>query len=202
MFIEKIEYKDKEYIIRYGQTKKMVLSESTFVRFNLYKGKEISEDEILEIKKNNENQKAIDFILHKLKNRKTRKEIYQLLNTQNFPSESIEFVLSYLEKYKYIDDLEYSRLFTRDKIKLNLYGPKKISYLLYKKGISKNIIKEALEEYSQEKIDKNIRKLLEKKGYGDSPPIEFKEKNKLCNFLIQKGFSIEDVLKNFKRRGL
>ena len=52
----------------------------------------------------------------------------------------------YLKEYNLINDLEFAESFAKDKINLNGFGPKRIKYDLYKKGISNDIIQKVLEE--------------------------------------------------------
>lgn len=193
MHIKKIIYENKSYCIYLSNDESFVISEPVFVRYNLYKGKEIFEEEILDIKKNHENQKAIDFILPKIRNRKTSYEIKTLLKREGFTLANIEFAIEFLEKYNFIDDDEYAKLFVRDKARLNKYGPIKIKYLLQQKGISKFIISHALKEYDQEAMYKNIESLLKKK-FKASHLSESKNRNKCIRFFLQKGYKLDDIL--------
>ena len=51
---------------------------------------------------------------------------------------------------RYVDDARYARAFVRDKALLSGWGPRKISFALSAKGISKDVVEEALGEVSPE----------------------------------------------------
>ena len=55
-------------------------------------------------------------------------------------------VLEFLVREKYVDDLRYASAFARDKSSIAGWGDVKIRYMLSAKGISKDIITQALED--------------------------------------------------------
>ena len=61
-----------------------------------------------------------------------------------------EKVVEQFIKTGLIDDLYYAKAFTRDKLKLNHYGPIRIQMELKKKGIDEAFIDETLKEVSKE----------------------------------------------------
>ena len=75
MEIKRIKKFNDLFIVELDQEKSLTLTESVFVRHNLYKGKELTDDDFFEIQKDSERQIAIDFALKKLRNRKTTWEI-------------------------------------------------------------------------------------------------------------------------------
>lgn len=193
MKIIKIVFKNNLYEIYFNTQTIISICESTFVRFNLYKGKELSEEEIISIKENNERQNCLDYILNRSFNRKTEKEISLLLQQQGFGNESINFAISYLIDYNYINDKEYALLYVRDKMKINRYGPLKIIHALRQKGIKDDYIQTALDrEYSKEKVKENIKHIIRKK-YSDEFISQEKNRNKIYRFLSQRGYSNRDI---------
>lgn len=65
---------------------------------------------------------------------------------------------------------------------------------LMKKGIEKETIAQALEEeYQQEKEQDLILKWIEKKNYS-SEKADLKEKQRMYQFLMRKGFQSDDIL--------
>lgn len=195
MIIEKIVFKDDNFLIFSMETLILKLCESTFVRYNLYKGKVISEEEIEGIKQENSQQECLDFFLKKRINRKTEKEVRNILKENGYPPDSIDFTINYLEKYSIIDDKEYARLYVRDKMRLNKYGPRKIYFNLLEKGIKKEYISQALEEeYDFESIETNIKNILEKK-FKNTQIHDIKTYKKAYNHLCNKGYYHEDISK-------
>ena len=100
-------------------------------------------------------------------------------------------VLGTLVDEKYVDDLRYASAFARDKSSIAGWGAVKIRYMLSAKGISRDIISEALEEVDVRKADDRLRKLLENKNRSlkDDP----QRKMKLLRFALGRGYSYDEV---------
>nr|WP_296153493.1 RecX family transcriptional regulator [uncultured Peptoniphilus sp.] len=186
MEIKRIKKLNDLFIVELDQEKSLTLTESVFVRHNLYKGKELTDDDFFEIQKDSERQIAIDFALKKLRNRKTTWEIRDLLSREGISEEAIAGAVEYLSEYNFLNDEEYAELFARDKQNLNGYGPVKIRYLLKQKRIKEEYISRALKKFTHEAEIEMIEKIVEKKyvrGDGLS-----KDKSKIIRFLLSRGF--------------
>lgn len=199
MEIIRIKKEGGRYVLHLSNNETLSLKESVFVRHNLYKGKEIVEDQIAAIVSDGERQDGIDLALKKLTNRKTENEIRTLLSSENFDEEIIDEVLDYLIEYGFVDDEAYALLFCRDKRNINGYGPVKIAYILRQKGIDDATIAHGLEEYTAEIEQAKIASIVEKKYLRDG--ILIKEREKIIRFLLSRGFhygEIKEVLKRWK----
>lgn len=199
MEIIKIKQEGGRYVLHLSNDETLSLKESVFVRHNLYKGKEIDEDQIAAIVFDGERQDGIDFALKKLTNRKTENEIRTLLSSENFGEEIIDEVVNYLSEYGFIDDEAFALLFCRDKRNINGYGPVKIAYILRQKGIDDATITHGLEEYTAEIEQAKIASIVEKKYLRDG--ILQKEREKIIRFLLSRGFhynEIKEVLSRWK----
>ena len=100
-------------------------------------------------------------------------------------------VLNVLVEEKYVDDRRYAAAFARDKSTIAGWGAVKIRYMLSAKGISKDIISEALEEVDVRKADDRLRKLLENKNR--SLKEDPQRKMKLLRFALGRGYSYDEV---------
>lgn len=100
-------------------------------------------------------------------------------------------VLNVLVEEKYVDDRRYASAFARDKSSIAGWGAVKIRYMLSAKGISKDIISEALEEVDVRKADDRLRKLLENKNR--SLKEDPQRKMKLLRFALGRGYSYDEV---------
>ena len=100
-------------------------------------------------------------------------------------------VLNVLVDEKYVDDRRYAAAFARDKSTIAGWGAVKIRYMLSAKGISKDIISEALEEVDVRKADDRLRKLLENKDR--SLKEDPQRKMKLLRFALGRGYSYDEV---------
>ena len=140
---------------------------------------------------------ALNFIGYKMR---TASQVRNKLLHLEFSEAVVEQVLEFLIKYKYVDDLDYSRRYIRERERLNPRGTYAIKAELRQKGIAENIILLALEN---EEIDEtaSARRVIEKKcRYLEV--IDEKEKKRLCGFLQRKGYSydiIKEVLKGYEK---
>jgi len=129
---------------------------------------------------------------------KTEKEIKERLIEKGYDLDAILPIVDFLKEYGFIDDSSYMKMYIKDRIKRQ--GAQKIKYALIKKGIDPNDIEANLINLNKdEEIDVALE--LAKKKYsllvlkeGDI----FKLSNKLCRFLIGRGYDYalaKDVIK-------
>lgn len=198
MEIKRIQKSNNLFIVELDQENPLSLPESVFVRHNLYKGKELTENDILEIRKDSERQIAIDFALKKLRNRKTTWEIEDLLIREGIGEDAIAGAVDYLKDYGFLNDEEFAELFARDKRNLNGYGPVKIRYILKQKGVDERFIAMALEKFTHEDEVEMIDKIVGKKYVRGH--VLSKDKTNIIRFLLSRGFqypAIKVVLKRW-----
>ena len=100
-------------------------------------------------------------------------------------------VVKILVQEKYVDDLRYCEAYARDKSSISGWGEVKIRYMLSAKGISKDIIAQALTQIDSQRAEARLEKLLENKfrTLKDDP----QWKMKLLRFALGRGYSYDDV---------
>ncbi|SHE61911.1 regulatory protein [Thermoanaerobacter uzonensis DSM 18761] len=126
----------------------------------------------------------------------TEKELSQKLEMKGFEENIIKSVIEKLKNYNYINDEVYTKLFIEQKIN-QLYSRRKIYYELVKKGISKELIQESLNNfYPEEKEVEIIKKIIEKKLKSQE------ETKKLKNYLYNNGFQVENISDALKEKDL
>lgn len=117
-----------------------------------------------------------------------RKKVMTLLDGDESGTQA---VLDQLVEQKYVDDLRYASAFARDKSSIAGWGEVKIRYMLAAKGISRDIISEALAEIDAQKACGRLEKLISNKARsltGD-PQIRMK----LLRFGLGRGYSYDEV---------
>ena len=117
-----------------------------------------------------------------------RKKVMTLLDGDESGTQA---VLDQLVEQKYVDDLRYASAFARDKAAIAGWGEVKIRYMLAAKGISRDIISEALAEIDEQKACGRLEKLISNKARsltGD-PQIRMK----LLRFGLGRGYSYDEV---------
>ncbi len=100
-------------------------------------------------------------------------------------------VVKILVQEKYVDDLRYCEAYAREKSSISGWGEVKIRYMLSAKGISKDIIAQALMQIDSQRAEARLEKLLENKfrTLKDDP----QWKMKLLRFALGRGYSYEEV---------
>lgn len=159
--------------------------------YHLEEGKEVSQEEWRQIRTEILDNRAKKRAMHLLqKMDRTEYQLRRKLEENGYPEEVAESAVDYVKSYHYIDDLRYASAYIRcrqgHKSRLQL----KIS--LRQKGVSEEVIAQALETEFTDGEDELILKLLEKKHY-DPVSMDQKEKYKIYQYLMRKGFSGETV---------
>lgn len=172
-----------------------VSTEEIFI-FKLTVGKEISREELENLLKEKDYSKAKDIALKFLSYKaRSEKEVRDKLVSKEVESMTIDRVIEFLKRYDYINDEKFANSYVRERIRLKLEGRKKLVYDLRQKGIKQEIIDHVLDNTDIDEIDQAI-KLLEKKVH-DKTELDIKEKQRIYQFLLRKGFSYDIIKKVF-----
>ena len=108
------------------------------------------------------------------------------LKDNEYPQETIRRVIRFLEKYNYVDDLEYTRMYVSSYSKRK--SKKQIICDLYQKGVSKDIIDNYFDENEYIEKDcfiKQFHKYTKGKNLQD-----YATRQKVFRYFYRKGFSI------------
>lgn len=189
--LEIIPLKSKKYRILTDADICFVLYKGEKDRYSLDVGTELSDEMWLEIRNGilvKRAKKRAMYLLEKMD--RTEKQLRDKLAESGYSGDLIDEAVEYVRSYHYIDDRRYARNYIR-------YRQESKSRILLKnellqKGVSSHIVDEAMEEeYHVDPCDL-INRWLEKKDCpraGENPAKE----RKICQFLMRKGFSWEDI---------
>lgn len=122
---------------------------------------------------------------------KTEKEVIEKLKSKGYGDNAINKSIEFLKEYNFINDLNYTKTFIKDK--LNSVGSEKIKYTLLQKGISKELIEDHLSNTNKEN-EKNVAFNLAKKKVDLLRKKEndnYKISGKLYRYLISKGYEYD-----------
>lgn len=102
-----------------------------------------------------------------------------------------EKIVSMLIEEGYVDDRRYASAFARDKSSIAGWGSVKIRYMLSSKGISKDVIGEALQEIDDAKAVARLDKIIANKAGSlkDDP----RKRLKLLRFALGRGYGYDEV---------
>ena len=124
-------------------------------------------------------------------------EVRKKLATFDMPDSEKVKILKLLIDEGYLDDERYASTFVRSKIHLKKWGVNKIRMALKMKGISDEIISNALSEIDPEIYREELIKVLKSKKINETDP--YKRRAKLAQYAMQKGYEpslVWDALKS------
>ncbi len=173
-------------IVYYSELRGLHIEEGTYVSCELYE----------RIMKEIVGKRAKKRALHLLeKMDRTEQQLREKLLTSEYPSRCIEDAISYVKGFHYLDDERYAETFIR--YKKEQMSRQQIKQKLMMKGVSRDIITDAIEtEYDMDE-SVHIRKILEKKHFSTETADEG-EFRRVYNFLLRRGFRSNDILKEMK----
>lgn len=125
----------------------------------------------------------------------TVKMIKEKLCYKKYPSDAVKYATDYLMENRYVDDYTYARKFIKEAFEVKKKGKAYVKAELLRRGISKEVVEELSEKYydNDEIItitDKKYKTLIKDKETPD-----FKDLNKLKNYLLRQGFSYEEIVR-------
>jgi regulatory protein len=119
-------------------------------------------------------------------------ELVALLEKNLVSSETIDKIINDCKRYGYLNDKEWIESFVKSETARGV-GPQKILYKLRSKGIDANTAEMFLKDNSRdEDVITVLKKLLETK-YKRFDLNNYKEKNKVINSLLRKGYSYDSI---------
>lgn len=121
------------------------------------------------------------------------RDIYDKALKRTEDSAMAQSMVDTLKEEGFLSDLRFAGAYARDKAVINGWGPSKIRYMLAGKGISRDIISEAMQEIDSGKADEKMRKTIEAKYklLKEDPQVKIK----LLKFALSRGYGYDSVHK-------
>ena len=142
---------DDRYNIYLDEKFAFGVDEEVLIRFDLRKGKELTEQEITQIQYEDEIRKALNSAINYLSFRmRSKLEIHNHLKKKDWEEPVINEVLNKLTELRYVDNLEFSLAYVRTQVNGAKKGPTVIVRELKQKGISAEHIETAMKEFPKE----------------------------------------------------
>ncbi len=193
--ITSIEYKSNHVLVNINTGESIRFPYDVFKLYKLDRGKSIDHTEYQQLKDESNrfecNRKALDFL--SIRSRSYR-EMENYLFRKGFSSDIIREVLNRLNEKGYLDDLEFAKKFITYKRKRKVIGKNLLKKELFRKGISREIVRKAIRETGSDSIDfEEVVQLAKKKlkGLKNSK----NKATKLAYYLNQRGFEQETINK-------
>ena len=169
-------------------------------KLDLYKGKEVDEDEIRKLIDEKECAEAKQKVL-RLFNRRvySEQEIRVKLEKKGYEETTIEKVVEELKETSLISDYSFAKAFVSDRLLLNPKGSFQISYELKKKGVNQTIIDRVFSEENVVEGDFDRALEIARKRLETLKTIKDKKtiKRRLYNYLLRRAFPYEVIKKVF-----
>ncbi|MBM7717051.1 recombination regulator RecX [Siminovitchia sp. FSL H7-0308] len=170
------------------------VDEDVLIRFQLKKGKQITDLEITQIQHADEIRKAFHVALRFLSFRmRSEQEIRSHLKKKDWDDSIIDAVLHQLRQEKLTDDLEFAKAYVRTAMNMGRKGPAVIQQELLKKGIKEPVLEAAMEEYTRDQQIANAIVLGNKFAKQHHKLSERMRKQKVEYALSTKGFPFEII---------
>ena len=117
----------------------------------------------------------------------SEKEMTARLQRRGYNDEAIQNTILYLVERGYLNDTALCRMLY-EKYIAKKYGIKAISYKLFQRGFSGEVIHETLKDYNMDNEWQNAFTLLQKKGI-----LKNINKQKIARYLLSRGFTMSTV---------
>lgn len=191
MIISNISFEKKKFHVSFDNGEEIKISEDTLVNFGLYKGQEVEEVFVENLKFEDEKSEALLLSYKFLQRNKTKQQLVDYLYKNKIQRDIIDLILPMLEEKNYLNDEDYARRYLSDALNIKKYGKIKSRYMLMSKGIDKNIIEKVMKNYDYELEYMNALELIEKRiSKNETDP---KKINSAKNYLQGRGFEFEII---------
>ncbi len=169
----------------------------TVMKLGLKIGQEVSEEQLQEAIFDSEKsvafEKAMDYLASRMR---TSKQMREYLVKKGYTPQVVDYVLTKLQEYKYVDDDTYAKLYVEQNSKNK--GERRLQQELLQRGISRT----KAEEYSQ--IDGDVARadaMTLAVKYMRNKTNDIKNLQKLQRYLVSRGYDfdvIDSILRKFK----
>lgn len=164
-------------------------------RYQLKHGLDIPASALDEIKAESERFRCEETAYRLLTNRPhSTLELKQKLFQRKFPSALIEEVIEKCREKEYLDDCEFAKAYVKSRISSKPRGRRLLLAELSKKGVSRDLADEVVENALAETDESELAlKLLYKKSSRFDPQKAVDLTDKIYNFLSYRGFNYDTI---------
>ncbi|MBW6431961.1 RecX family transcriptional regulator [Patescibacteria group bacterium] len=174
----------------------LAVYDTALIDFNLYKGKELTDQEITTLKNQDDEAKCLAKAYHLLSFRPRSETELQKRLTEKYPAEMAIKVIKQLKGKGYIDDAAFVDFWIENRA--GSRGPKLLTDELIKKGVERSLVLEKLSQINDESVYLNALNLVE--GKSRFKNITKKDAyNKIGPYLARRGYSYEIIKKVIKK---
>lgn len=200
MLVTKIQRSRRErnrYDVYIDENPILRMSDTLLVRWGLSVGMEIDETTFEKIlaaeKRESAYQQALNFVSYRPR---SSKEVLDKLARKSFDRDVALQVVDLLKDQHYLNDIEFARMYVRDRLKGKPMGRSLLRKKLMEKGLSFQISDRVLKEYLTDEDEEAAAKaLLTRKLRASAARFSkldtLTRQKRLMEYLVQRGFSFE-----------
>lgn len=177
------------------------LSDEVLVRFGLKTGDRIDDQTVEKLSTSEAFHRAHQFALNYISYRpRSSKEVLDHLRRKGYSPDLGKKVVQHLQKNLMINDIEFARLFVRDRLKRKHVGKAWMRRALYEKGISSHFVEKVFKEYiSDDDQELAAQQAAEKRlriaGSSLANLDETRKRKRLVDYLLRRGFPTEVAMR-------
>lgn len=177
------------YSIFVDDTYSFSLSELALIASGLTIGKELTSEELAELKDTSRFDKAYNLTLAFIARRlRSQWEIEDYLKRKQYAPEINMEILKRLTDYGYVDDLKFARAWVENRRLLKATSRRRLNQELHQKRVSDDIIEQVLAE--DETDDREVLKEIVRRKRKQT---RYQDNLKLMQYLARQGYAYEDI---------
>lgn len=196
MWIEKIEVdrkNDERFYVHLvkedGDKQTVSVDQDVWIEYRLKKGMMLTEEQWAEIIAKDDEKQAYKLALRFLAYRmRSKQEVVDYLKKRDIDVRTIEQVIAKLQDERYIDDEQFAHAYVQTQVNTTMKGPHVIYKELMDKGISEDMIAQAMERYTEDMQRHKAIKWIEKINKQSKKRSHQEQKAYIAQLLHMKGF--------------
>lgn len=179
----------------YFDNESLIVYEDVIFKYNLLYKKDIDNDLLIEINKENYKSSIYDVSIKYISVRmRSKKELEEYLKKKKYDQKDIEETIKRLQSQDLLNDEKFAKSYINDKLYLTNYGLTKIKNDLLKLGVEEYIIDAIVNNIDLQVINDKLSKIIDKELKINSKLPTNKLNNKIINRCINLGYNYEDIL--------
>lgn len=179
----------------YFDNESLIVYEDVILKYNLLYKKDIDNDLLIEINKENYKSSIYDVSIKYISVRmRSKKELEEYLKKKKYDQKNIEETIKRLQSQDLLNDEKFAKSYINDKLYLTNYGLTKIKNDLLKLGVEEYIIDVIVNNIDLQVINDKLSKIIDKELKINSKLPTNKLNNKIINRCINLGYNYEDIL--------
>lgn len=195
--IEKSKHKQERILVYLEGGDLLRITQSELLHFGLYAGLDIDEETVVKLQKLGKRSETRVRAANMVSARPlSRKELSRKLCDKGASSEDAEGAADWLEEIGALDDAAYAAMLVRHYSAMG-YGEGKLREELYRRGVPRELWDGAIAEAPE--AQSILTKVIAQKTKGKA--LDEKNRRKLCDLLLRRGFSWRDVKAAMNRLG-